>query len=96
MDGAASLRLKDAEITKLKAARANDATRLKAAALKNRNKALADQKRAHSECIAELRKEVASLKASDARKTEEISRLEQIDRLEKANSTLEQTRQSAE
>ena len=62
MDEGASVRLKEDEIKKLKAARARDAERTKTAALKNKTKALADQKRAHDLNAAELRKEVEDLK----------------------------------
>jgi hypothetical protein len=83
MDEGASVRLKEDEIKKLKAARARDAERTKTAALKNKTKALADQKRAQDLHAAELRKEVEDLKifTSSHRKDEErwgrkVARLE--------------------
>jgi hypothetical protein len=74
MDVEASLRLKEDEIKKLKAARAKDATRLKAAASKAKDKALAEQKRAHNLHITELGKEVGDLKASKSLVEKEVVR----------------------
>lgn len=74
MDVEAPLRLKEDEIKKLKAARAKDATRLKAAASKAKDKALAEQKRAHNVHITELGKELGDLKASKSLVEKEVVR----------------------
>jgi hypothetical protein len=74
----------EGELKKLKAARAKDATRWKGTALKAKEKALAEQQRAHNICTAELGKEVEALKSSKSLVEKEVvRRTRRVDQLEK-------------
>ena len=76
MDAEAKLRLVGCELRKLKETRTRDATRLKAAALKAKNKALAEERRAHNACGARLKREVEDLTVIVLQHTKDVKKLE--------------------
>ena len=76
MDAELLVRSMECEMMKLKEARARGTMGLKAAALTAKNKALAEERRVHSVCVAQLNREVEDLKVIIAQHTKDVYRQE--------------------